>query len=238
MGEGRRLSRSNDVRPQALRSAGSARGFDRGGGARRGGTRGVEGLTSRNIGLSRVREVVAHTAGPSSDWEYIEFAVLVALFEEDSEARVLLTRRADHMRRNQGEVAFPGGRVEAGETPAEAALREAFEEVALDPAAVELIGELTALSTVTRPSGIQPVVGVLAGRPAVRANPDEVSEVFDVSLSDLADPAIFREEIWTLPDGAERPIYFFDVCNPPVWGATARVLKELLNLIEVGPVAQ
>lgn len=168
----------------------------------------------------------------------VEFAVLVALFEEDARVRVLLTRRATHLRRNQGEVAFPGGRLETGETSAEAALREAFEEVALEPATVELIGELTPLSTVTRPSGIQPVVGVLAGRPTVRANPDEVSEVFDVALSDLAVPGIFREEIWTLPDGSDRPIYFYDVCDPPVWGATARVLKELIDVIEAGHAAQ
>jgi len=168
----------------------------------------------------------------------VEFAVLVVLFEEASAARVLLTRRATHLRRNQGEVAFPGGRVEPGETSAEAALREAFEEVALDPATVELIGELTPLSTVTRASGIQPVVGLLAGRPKVTANPDEVSEVFDVALSDLGDPAVFREEIWTLPDGSQRPIYFFDVCDPPVWGATARVLKELLDLIGEGEAAK
>ena len=168
----------------------------------------------------------------------VEFAVLVAVFEERSDARVLLTRRAGHLRRNQGEVAFPGGRLEAGETPAEAALREAFEEVALDPASVELIGELTPLSTVTRPSGIQPVVGLLTGRPEVRANPDEVAEVFDVALSDLSNPAVFREEIWTLPDGAQRPIYFYDVCDPPVWGATARVLKELLDVIGEGRAAQ
>lgn len=168
----------------------------------------------------------------------VEFAVLVALFEEDSQARVLLTRRASHLRRNQGEVAFPGGRLEEGETSAEAALREAFEEVALDPGTVELIGQLTPLSTVTRPSGIQPVVGVLAGRPEVQANPDEVSEVFDVALSELADPSVFREEIWTLPDGGRRPIYFYDVCDPPVWGATARVLKELLEVIGEGHTAQ
>ena len=164
--------------------------------------------------------------------------MLVALFEEASEARVLLTRRAGHLRRNQGEVAFPGGRLEMGETPAQAALREAFEEVALDPARVELIGTLTALSTVTRPSGIQPVVGVLSERPELTANPDEVSEIFDVALSDLRDPDVFREEIWTLPDGSERPIYFYDVCDPPVWGATARVLKELLDVIGTGRAAQ
>ena len=166
----------------------------------------------------------------------VEFAVLVALFEEDGQARVLLTRRAGHLRRNQGEVAFPGGRIEEGESPVEAALREASEEVSLDPSSVEVRADLSALSTISRPSAIQPVVGFLADRPAVRPNPDEVSEVFDVALSELSDPGVFREEMWTLPDGSEHPVFFFDVCDPPVWGATARVLKELLDVIG-GPSA-
>ncbi|HUR48614.1 MAG TPA: CoA pyrophosphatase [Acidimicrobiales bacterium] len=195
-------------------------------------------MSPSQIDLARVREAISSQAPPAPYEGEVEFAVLVALFEEDGVARVLLTRRATHLRRNQGEIAFPGGRVEPGETPTEAALREAFEEVALDPASVELVGELTPLSTVTRPSGIQPIVGVLAGRPTVEANPDEVAEVFDVALSDLCEPAAFREEIWTLPDGSQRPIYFYDVCDPPVWGATARVLKELLDLIEEGHAAK
>ena len=173
-------------------------------------------------------------AAPDPYREPVEFAVLVALFEEAGEARVLLTRRAGHLRRNQGEVAFPGGRLEAGEDAPQAALREAFEEVDLDPGEVEVIGELSPLSTVSRSSLIQPVVGILGRRPELKANPEEVSEIFDVALVDLADPAVFREEVWTLPDGTERPIYFYDVCDPPAWGATARVLKELLDVIEEG----
>lgn len=235
MGEGRGLAGADDVGPEAVRAAGPAGGFG-GGQAGLGDERGSDSLTS--IDLARVREAVAGQPRPEQQEGEVEFAVLVALFEEDATVRVLLTRRATHLRRNQGEVAFPGGRVEPGETPIQAALREAFEEVALDPATVELIGQLTPLSTVTRPSGIQPVVGFLSGRPIVRASPDEVSEVFDVALSELADSSLFREEIWTLPDGSERPIFFYDVCDPPVWGATARVLKELLDLIEAGHAAQ
>ncbi|MBW3537548.1 MAG: CoA pyrophosphatase [Actinobacteria bacterium] len=168
----------------------------------------------------------------------MEFAVLVALFEEEETTRVLLTRRASHLRRNQGEVAFPGGRLEEGESAVQAALREAFEEVALEPSSVEVVGELSALATVSRPSLIQPVVGVLSERPRLRANPDEVSEVFDVALSELTAPGVFREEMWTIPDGSSRPIYFYDVCDPPVWGATARVLKELLDLLGEGCPAE
>ena len=190
--------------------------------------------------LSRVRALIeGRSAAPPTPYRApVEFAVLVALFESDEDTRVLLTRRASHLRRNQGEVAFPGGRLEPGESPVEAALREAFEEVALQPDSVEILGELSALATVSRPSLIQPVVGVLAGRPVVEANPDEVSEVFDVALSDLTAPGIFREEIWSLPDGSRRPIYFYDVCDPPVWGATARVLKELLDLLGGGRPAE
>lgn len=161
--------------------------------------------------------------------------MLVALFADGGGTRVILTRRADHMRRNRGEIAFPGGRLEPGEDAVAAALREAEEEVALLPAEVEVVGTLSPLSTVTKAGSIQPVVGVLKGRPQLVANPDEVADVFDVALSDLAESSAFRTEMWTLPDGTERPIYFFDVSDPPVWGATARVLFELLDVVGAAP---
>jgi 8-oxo-dGTP pyrophosphatase MutT (NUDIX family) len=164
--------------------------------------------------------------------------VLVALFEDGGATRVVLTRRAGHLRRNRGEIAFPGGRIEPGEDPATAALREAHEEVALEPGAVEVIGELSPLQTVSQTGFIQPVVGLLAARPPLVANPDEVAEVFDVGLATLADPAVFREEIWERPDGSKWPIWFYDVCDPPVWGATARILHELLDVAKDGGGAQ
>ncbi|HVF31730.1 MAG TPA: CoA pyrophosphatase [Acidimicrobiales bacterium] len=164
------------------------------------------------------------TAGPNS-------AVLCAVWEEDGEARVLLTRRTAWLRSHSGQVAFPGGRVEPGETLAEAALRESEEEVGLDPASVEVIGRLSRMHTISSGAGIFPFVGVLpGGRPTVDANPDEVDRVFDVALGELMADGVFHEEVWGLAD-TERPIYFFDVAGETVWGATARMLVELLLLV-------
>lgn len=163
------------------------------------------------------------TAGPSS-------AVLAALWEEDGEARVLLTRRTAWLRSHSGQVAFPGGRVEPGETLVEAALRESQEEVGLDPSSVEIVGCLSRMHTISSGAGIYPFVGILPGRPEVTPNPDEVDRVFDVALGELMAEGVFHEEIWGIA-GTERSIYFFDLAGETVWGATARMLYELLLLL-------
>jgi 8-oxo-dGTP pyrophosphatase MutT (NUDIX family) len=157
-------------------------------------------------------------------------AVLAALWEEEGEARILLTRRTAWLRSHSGQVAFPGGRVEPGETLVEAALRESREEVGLDPAAVEVIGRLSRMHTISSGAGIFPFVAVLRSRPALQANPDEVDRVFDVPLGELMADGVFHEEIWGIAD-TERPIYFFDLAGETVWGATARMLFELLLLV-------
>jgi 8-oxo-dGTP pyrophosphatase MutT (NUDIX family) len=159
-------------------------------------------------------------------------AVLVPLFEEDGEARVVLTRRAAHMRSHRGEVSFPGGRLDGDETPESGALREAAEEVGLDPTGVTLKGRLTKLGTVSSGTTITPVVAFLPRRPRLAANPTEVAHVFDVSLAELADPGIFREERWAIPGrGDAFPVWFFELPADTVWGATARMLVELLRLV-------
>jgi 8-oxo-dGTP pyrophosphatase MutT (NUDIX family) len=167
--------------------------------------------------------------------------VLVLLFERDSETRVVLTRRAAHLRTHTGEVSFPGGRLEPGETPEAGALRESTEEVALDAAEVEVVGRLTPLATFSSSATITPVVGILPGAPRLMANPHEVEHVFDVSLAELAADGVFREERWIVPgrrlpvaDSAEDgsfPVWFFELPDDTVWGATARMLVELLRLV-------
>jgi len=162
-------------------------------------------------------------------------AVLAAVFASDDdtkEARVVLTRRTEWLRSHSHQVAFPGGRCEGGEAPVDAALRESFEEIGLDPGAVEVIGELTTLATISSPGGgIHPFVGVLpAGRPEYQPNPDEVERVFDVALADLMEAGCFREELWGIGE-IERPIYFFELDDETIWGATARMLVELLTLL-------
>ncbi|HZD65082.1 MAG TPA: hypothetical protein VE152_03190, partial [Acidimicrobiales bacterium] len=90
-------------------------------------------------------------------------------------------------------------------------------------------------STVSSGSGITPVVGLLAARPDLRPNPAEVERVFDVSLAELASDTVYREERWEVPGGSERSIHFFELDGDTVWGATARVLRELLDVVLVGP---
>ena len=169
------------------------------------------------------REAVGIPARPS--------AVLAPLYEQDDLAMVVLTRRTWALRTHQGEMSFPGGRIESGEAPVDGALREAREEVDLDPSTVEIVGELDHLSTVSSMSFIVPFVGVLPGRPALTPNPDEVEAVVHVSLAELADPAIFREERWTFPGGDERSIYFFELVGDTVWGMTAALLRQLIGIV-------
>jgi 8-oxo-dGTP pyrophosphatase MutT (NUDIX family) len=157
-------------------------------------------------------------------------AVLCALFDEEEQAQVVLTRRSSRLKSHSHQVSFPGGRLDTGEQPANAALREAQEEVGLDPEQVELIGRLTKLRTVMNPAAITPFVGVLASRPELVPNPAEVERAFTVPLVELTDAQVFRQEEWEFPDGSIRPMQFFELLGDTVWGATARMLYELLEL--------
>lgn len=140
---------------------------------------------------------------------------------------------------HQGDVCFPGGRLDPGEDSPTAALREAHEEVGLLPNLVTVVGELHSIGTYVSRSWIVPIVGHVAEPFALHAATSEVDRVFWVSLHDLTKPGVFREEWWpTLPLGEtvlgetvrERPIFFFDVEGEMVWGATARMLHQLLRV--------
>ena len=156
-------------------------------------------------------------------------AVLIALVDGDDGPEVLLTRRAAHLRNHHGEISFPGGRLDPGETPVDAAIREAHEEVALPPAVVEVVGELDHLNTVGSRSYIVPIVARLAGRPSLRPAQDEVDRILFVPLAELRRPDTYREERWGVPP-TDRPIHFFELEDETVWGATARMLAQLLSL--------
>jgi 8-oxo-dGTP pyrophosphatase MutT (NUDIX family) len=151
------------------------------------------------------------------------------VYPEADEVVVVLTRRAEHLRAHRGEVSFPGGACDPGDDDLRAtALREAFEEVRLDPSTVSIIGELDHLQTVTSRSYIVPFVGELAGRPELEASPDEVASILHVPLSELLADDVYHEERWGLPP-LEHPIHFFELDGDIVWGATAAMLRNLLT---------
>jgi 8-oxo-dGTP pyrophosphatase MutT (NUDIX family) len=185
------------------------------------------------IDLERVRAALAREVQPVVSVDLMppvtprQSAVLAPLFEEAGEARVLLTRRASTLRSHQSEVSFPGGQVDDGESLTAAALREAWEEVGIDPATVTIIGVLSPLVTFSSAALITPFVGALPGRPSVRVNAAEVARVFDVALADLLAPGVYHAERWAM-GGAARDLHFFDLPGDIVWGATGRMLWELL----------
>ena len=128
-------------------------------------------------------------------------------------------------------MAFPGGKVHAGETAEAGALREAHEEVGIRPEDVEVVGALQELSTVASQFVLAPFVGVLPERPSLVPNPGEVARAFDVAVAELMKPDVYHEERWELPGMGERPMHFFDIADETVWGATARILHDLLALV-------
>ncbi len=156
-------------------------------------------------------------------------AVLVAMFDGPEGAELLLTRRSRHLSHHGGEVSFPGGRMDPGESPRSAALREAHEEVGLDPDLVTVCGELDHLNTLVSRSYIVPVVGRLDGRPEVSPSPAEVDRVLFVPVVELTRPGTHREERWgAAPD--DWLIHFFELDDETIWGATGRMLHQLLCL--------
>jgi 8-oxo-dGTP pyrophosphatase MutT (NUDIX family) len=147
---------------------------------------------------------------------------------DSPESSVLLIRRGVHLRANPGEIAFPGGRIDPGESAVAAALREAEEEVALAPSAVEVLGELPTVLAARRDVPIRPFVAVAGTAPVLKANPDEVDCVLLVPLRDLVAPGRYWEEHWARADDPTRVMHFFDLGEDVIWGATARMLYDLL----------
>lgn len=153
-------------------------------------------------------------------------AVLVPLIEHEDGVTVLLTRRADRLRKHSGQIAFPGGRNDPGEAPWTAALREAEEEVALDPARVDVLGLGDAYETVTG-YAITPVVAFVQPPIELRANEAEVADIFEVPFAWLMDPANTETRHHDRDDGVRRFFYVQPWEDRLIWGATAGIIRAL-----------
>lgn len=153
-------------------------------------------------------------------------AVLVPLIDRVEGVSALLTRRADTLTKHSGQIAFPGGRLDPGETAVQAALREAREEIALDASTVEVLGLGDPYETGTG-FLVTPVVGWLAAPPVVVPSEAEVAEIFETPWDFLMDAANHRRDFLDMPSGDRRWFWAMPWEDRYIWGATAGIIRSL-----------
>jgi 8-oxo-dGTP pyrophosphatase MutT (NUDIX family) len=155
-------------------------------------------------------------------------AALLLLYPANGELYLPLTLRSARLNQHAGQVSLPGGATDpSDESPEATALREAHEEIGIDPACVEVLGRLTPFYIPPSNFLLSPVVGYLPQTPVLRPDPAEVAGVFSVSLRYLQDPANVREENWER-QGLPFRVPFYAIADHKVWGATALLLSELV----------
>ncbi|MGV2128914.1 CoA pyrophosphatase [Agrobacterium vitis] len=153
-------------------------------------------------------------------------AVLVPVVDDGDDARIILTQRTATMRKHSGQIAFPGGGIDAEDaSPEAAALREAEEEIGLDPRFVETVGRLPQYLAGTG-FRITPVLAVVQPGFHLTINPDEVADVFEVPLSFLMDPDNHRRDSKVF-NGTTRHFYVMPYGERQIWGITAGILRTL-----------
>jgi 8-oxo-dGTP pyrophosphatase MutT (NUDIX family) len=159
----------------------------------------------------------------------LQGAVLALLYPREVKTHLVFIRRPQTVVHHKGQISFPGGHVEAGETRGQAAVREAQEEVGIIPETVRVLGALTPLFI--PPSGycIYPFVAVTDVTPSFVPEPEEVDEILEIPVAHLLDEDNARRETWTFEIGP-REVPFFAFGPHKIWGATAMVLSELLEI--------
>jgi len=180
--------------------------------------------------LARLRDIIARR--PALEIvapQHRRACVLIPLIRSGAGWSILFTRRSENLAAHSGQISFPGGSVETGETLEQAAIREAQEEVGIPPHHVELLGRL---DDVVTHSGflVAPFVGVVHERVDYVMQESEVVEIFEVPIEALLD--IRNPEIRYVPfRGKEHPAYFYHHGQYEIWGLTGRMLKAFLDLV-------
>jgi 8-oxo-dGTP pyrophosphatase MutT (NUDIX family) len=161
----------------------------------------------------------------------VHAAVLVLFVYREGVPGLVFGKKTAHVPHHQGQFSFPGGVVRGSDVSVVAtALREAEEEIGLDPLGVDVLGLFDDTPTTVTNFVITPVLGFARTPPALRPDGREIERVIEVPLEHLLDPASFHEELWER-DGVVRSIAFFRYGGDVVWGTTGRILRDVLDAL-------
>ena len=163
----------------------------------------------------------------------LKAGVMILLYPKSGAAHIVFIRRPDTVLHHKGQISFPGGGIEAGEDGIAAALRETREEIGVPESRIRLLGGLTPLYIPPSNYCIYPAVGAADETPTFIPRPEEVAEILEIPLDHLRDPASSRRETWTIR-GAAADVPFYAFGPHKIWGATAMVLAEFLDVLEPG----
>ena len=165
------------------------------------------------------------------DSESLIPAAVLLLLTNRRGPHVVFAKRTEDVTHHKGQFSFPGGIVETWDgSRLEAALREAHEEIGLPPSAVDILGTLDDTETRATQFVITPFVGMVSQPVSYTPDGKEIERVLEVPLEALLDPANVRVEMWER-DGEIHPVYFYEYNGETIWGATARILKQFLDLV-------
>jgi 8-oxo-dGTP pyrophosphatase MutT (NUDIX family) len=175
------------------------------------------------------RALAAHRRVPMSPGP-VPAAVLLPIFLKEGEYHVLFTKRTEQMNHHRGQISFPGGVCDHEDRDTlQTALRETWEEVGIAPGDVEVLGKLDDFYSIHNYL-VTPYVGVFPATYHLRPNADEIERTIEAPLSHLLRPDIFRVEDWNLK-GHRHPVYFYNYHGDEIWGMTAAILKQFLDIV-------
>lgn len=164
-----------------------------------------------------------------------EAAVLILLYPKKDEFHIVFMKRPSYPGVHSNQVSLPGGRREAYETDLkQTALRETAEELGIEVSAIEILGQLTPLIIPVSSYKVVPFVGILSNEPSFSPDPEEVKYLLEVSVSDILDPAFIKHEYWDFQD-TKVNVPFFNWKGEKVWGATAMILSEFIDILKSQP---